>query len=76
MRKRYKATKWEADGAPVSLSSESTPREGGRAVGEAGRGRARSLCPAPRSLDKTPVGNDSTHCRVLNVLTEKMLKTR
>lgn len=59
-------------GAPVSLSSLSPHPEGvGRRLGEAGRGRATSLCPATRSLVKTPAGHDPQHCHVLNFLTQK-----
>lgn len=60
-------------GGPDSLSSLSPHPEGvGRGMGEAGLGRATSLCPTPRSLDKTPVGNVfPQHCHVLNFLTQK-----
>lgn len=44
----------------------------GRDLGEAQRGRAMSLCPIPRSLNKTPARNDLKHCHVLIFLIENI----
>lgn len=41
-------------------------------MGEAERGRAMSLCPIPRSLNKTPARNDLKHCHVLIFLIENI----
>ena len=68
-RKRYRGTKREAGrGSCIPELPLSSPR-GRWGWSKAGRGGATSLCPTPRSLDRTPAGNDPKHCHVLIFLT-------